>query len=180
MIWHKYKILFLHYGKCGGTSMRLAIKWGVLKKHGYKPDDPGFHRSFSDMENEIVSMNLNIDDYFKFAVLRNPWDRLVSWYYHCIKHKKPYKDFEDFFYNEPRLKYKDWDKLDFHIKLEEMQEGYKQLLNYIDLPKVNMPHFDHHGTRKTSDYRPFFNSKMIEIVYEENKDVINHFGYNFN
>jgi chondroitin 4-sulfotransferase 11 len=92
---HKLKILFVHIHKTGGSSMRNALM--NLEGSNFM----GHHHTFV---KELDSDKYH--EYFKFAIVRNPWDRLVSWYYSILNLKgtnrfKEYfmsrcKNFQDF------------------------------------------------------------------------------------
>ncbi len=62
--------IFIHIQKCGGNSVRRAL--------GTKVNDPHKHffaSELRDLYDEDVWRNA-----YKFSFVRNPWDRLVSWW----------------------------------------------------------------------------------------------------
>jgi chondroitin 4-sulfotransferase 11 len=72
LVSHSRKLVFVHIQKTGGdTVSRLLIDsvpdiFRLGAKHGFAVD---------------AAKNLeHWNEYFKFAFVRNPWDRLVSWY----------------------------------------------------------------------------------------------------
>ncbi|MBW1929078.1 MAG: sulfotransferase family 2 domain-containing protein [Deltaproteobacteria bacterium] len=110
----KYKFLFVHIAKTGGTSIRAALRW-------YKWKDPYRipfflcsrisalfgHRLACKIPRhakiitayEMLPREL-FNELFKFAFVRNPWDLQVSSYHH-IKRERPHllkgiHDFESF------------------------------------------------------------------------------------
>ena len=90
MISHKYKFVFLHISKTAGTSVSdMLVPYCETLPKRYSPDISSpyyYHAPLSKMQEYIISQNLNYDDYFKFAFVRNPWDnRLVSLYYFSKK-----------------------------------------------------------------------------------------------
>jgi Sulfotransferase family len=87
---HSHKTIFVHIPKTAGTSIEA-----VLGMHGNKQDIgvvPYFNqeldhehlygRQMQHMTAQAIRTVLNndalFDSYFKFTVVRNPWDRLVS------------------------------------------------------------------------------------------------------
>jgi hypothetical protein len=78
MILEDYKLLFIHIPRTGGTSVE---KFFEFKSHdnllsGRPPTVyNGQHFTLSEYAEKI-----NVEKYFKFTIVRNPWDRLLSWY----------------------------------------------------------------------------------------------------
>jgi Sulfotransferase family len=70
MILHSKRLIFVHIQKTGGNSIASAL--------GGQPDCPEKHFLARDLRDCYGSNVWN--DYFKFAFVRNPWDRLVSWW----------------------------------------------------------------------------------------------------
>jgi len=73
MILHDKKILFVHIPRTGGVSVERHFDWegGV----GWKDSNLAQHLTL-----EEYSWSYDLNNYFKFAFVRNPWDRLVSWF----------------------------------------------------------------------------------------------------
>lgn len=83
------RYLFLHVPKTAGTSMqKVMVAAGATKiyKHcwAYKAKD------------EIDAEIKTFDDLFKFAFVRNPFDRVASWYLWWIAEGLYDGTFEDF------------------------------------------------------------------------------------
>lgn len=75
------KIIFTHPPKCGGTSIEELF--GFLKlREKYKHIHKFKHASLKDHIEELKSKNVNFHDFFKFSIVRNPWERAVSFYNH--------------------------------------------------------------------------------------------------
>jgi hypothetical protein len=82
VISHHSKSIFVHIQKTGGSSIEEALR----------KDDPTIesnahqgrrHMAAREMKTLIAADIWNT--YFKFAFVRNPWDRLVSWYMMCVQ-----------------------------------------------------------------------------------------------
>ena len=72
MISHKYKCIFIHIPKTGGTSIENALLGGKKQPTRIK------HKRAKDYLKQYPK---EWKQYFKFTVIRNPWDWMVSWYY---------------------------------------------------------------------------------------------------
>lgn len=93
MISHKHQCIFIHIPKCAGTSVekmfltdlnisyqhRLSLFMG---RNDDKIKGPPrlAHLTISEMiENHLINLN-QLDNYYSFAVIRNPIDRIFSFY----------------------------------------------------------------------------------------------------
>jgi len=73
---HKYKFIFVHIHKTAGSSIRnslLKLDGSEFLAHHHT------HLKWIDYK--------KYEDYYKFCFVRNPWDRLVSWYFGILKLK---------------------------------------------------------------------------------------------
>lgn len=67
------RFLFVHIQRTGGTSLDAILREQVTTARRFL----GTHDFASRAKREL---GLAYGGYFKFAFVRNPWDRLVSWY----------------------------------------------------------------------------------------------------
>jgi hypothetical protein len=81
MVWcHKYKLIFIHVPKTGGTSIEKILNlrnnyngYGILENKALQ------HLKWNSYK---LFLGDNIfNNYYKFSVVRNPIDRLISEYY---------------------------------------------------------------------------------------------------
>ncbi len=80
MISHKYKFIFIHIPKTGGSSIRQSLSAIAPRQDRAALNRFGAHITATDMKKRVRPEVW--DTYFKFAFVRNPYDRLVSlWYY---------------------------------------------------------------------------------------------------
>jgi len=76
MLLEDKKILFIHIPKCAGTSIAKLLDWSVVWGDRHRP-----LQSYTEEYSEDF-----LESCFKFTIVRNPWDRMVSWYFY---HKHP-------------------------------------------------------------------------------------------
>ncbi len=107
----RYKFLFVHIAKTGGTSIRAALRWyrwkdpyripqflcsriSSLSHHRLGCKIPRHAKAIAAYE--MLPRDL-FNELFKFAFVRNPWDLQVSSYHH-IQRERPHllKRIEDF------------------------------------------------------------------------------------
>ncbi|MHC4946986.1 MAG: sulfotransferase family 2 domain-containing protein [Planctomycetota bacterium] len=67
------RFIFVHIQKTGGSSVKQAIRRHV-------PDARRFLGTHDGAGPGQQELGRRWNKYFSFAVVRNPWDRLVSWY----------------------------------------------------------------------------------------------------
>jgi hypothetical protein len=87
MISHKYKCIFIHIPKTGGVSISDVIwpgertesdLWaGLVSKYHNKYQTGGLQHLLARQIRQEVGSRI-FQDYFKFAFVRNPWDKAVS------------------------------------------------------------------------------------------------------
>lgn len=99
---HKYKFLFVHVAKTGGTSVRAALnplrwrdplyylQWPAHKVSGMCGHSLGmkFPRHAHIIAAKEMLPEPFFDEIFKFAFVRNPWDLQVSSFHH-IQRERP-------------------------------------------------------------------------------------------
>jgi len=81
MISHKYKFIFVHVPKTGGTSIMTALRSFDLRGEG--------HYTLDEIKKNNNISSFQAQQYYKFAVIRNPWDIVVS-NYHYSRMKKSF------------------------------------------------------------------------------------------
>jgi hypothetical protein len=72
MILPDKKIIFIHIPRTGGTSVEKYFNFKY--EAGWKP------KTAQHLTLQEYSEHYDTDNYFKFTIVRNPWDRLMSWY----------------------------------------------------------------------------------------------------
>lgn len=136
-------------------------------------------------------------DYFKFAFVRNPWDRVVSAYENLVVSKRfiPFEHLQDkgfdYFVNyiaTQDLNYSDvhlrlqtslipnLDELDFLGHFENFEEDIRLVLNKIGLKGIEILHYN---KSEHSHYSHYYNEVTRAIIAEKYKADIEILGYQF-
>lgn len=151
------KFVFIHVYKCGGTSVR-GVLWrynsaALTKQHGLIQ-----HASAREVRDK-----LGADEwarYVSFAVIRNPWDRMVSRYYYN-RHIRSQMTLEDYSRAIGSAAY--MSQTDFvcdgdgrvlvtHLlRFEHLERDLNVVLTSLGLPAVHLPRLN------TGSHPPFRN-----------------------
>jgi hypothetical protein len=88
MLLPKQKIIFIHIPKCAGSSVASALflKESYPNFKGYtkmsKHDGQTYRATLELKHNTITSHTVkNVDSFYKFTIVRNPYDRFISSYF---------------------------------------------------------------------------------------------------
>ena len=207
------KFIFVHIPKTGGTSVSLALEQRAMADDILIGDTPKAvkrrgrvkklrgdrrlwkHSRLADVDGlDAVG---NPGDYFVFTLVRNPWDRMVS-YYHWLQvqsfdHRavvlaKEF-GFSDFL-NHPETqamlraeRYSDYVRLRsgaevsaLYVRLEELATDIKPLEDHLgftlDIPHVNR-------SKRNADWQGYYSAEDAELVGRAYAEDIEKFGYRF-
>lgn len=170
MISHRYRCIFVHVPKAAGQSIERFF----LELHGLswanraplllrRNDDParGPERLAHLFAPEYVACGhigeVEFDRYFKFAFVRNPWDRLVSEYLYqggrrigsfrqfVLEAAQPLDPHLDAFRHlAPQVRYL-YDRtgrlrVDFVGRFERLQDDFARVCDRLGIPDPSLPH----------------------------------------
>jgi len=183
MVSHKHKCIFVEIPKTGSTSIRSILE--DSKK-------PGRHFTIVEIQNLVTKQQF--DEYFKFAFVRNPWDRELSLYKYILKntthhsHKKYLKfrhpvNFSKFLRQRPVL-LQQYDyvsnngeiQLNFIGRFENLQQDFNVVCDKIGIKHQELPHLNRTGHKP---YTEFYDEEAKQIVAEKHAQDIEYFGYKF-
>ena len=178
-----HNFCFVHIPKTGGTSIRKALieldpKVNHWSYHTYI-------RSYYNVLNKRTFAKL-----FKFAFVRNPWDRVVSYYTwlrskehkridYCIWQDMMETPFVDFIHTMmPQMNYI---KLDGEIAVDyvgKMETFERSLAEISEIIGISIPVY-HERCTDHMHYAQYYDSKTRGIVSKMFEEEIDTFGYAF-
>lgn len=187
------KAIFVHIPKCAGVSINKMF-FGNLA---------GGHATLNDYT--VIFEPKCINEYFKFTIVRNPWDRLVSAYFFLksggLNHEdrrffekelSQFNSFDDFVINwltvdnikkyhhfKPQLHYiseaNEKVNLDFIGRLENIHNDLNYICKRLNFNKT-LPLLN---KSNHTNYKDYYNQKTIKIVQDVYGKDIDFLGYNF-
>lgn len=196
---HKHRFIFIHIPKTAGTTICSSWEGSLLKdickEHGTLG---GTHKSALDLKEMFPQ---EFDSYYKFTVVRDPFDRMVSKFY--FKQLNPRENFELAWSDKesegmlpqmywitdrtlPPQEKDSYHRPDTHygniivdeiLRYESLEADLAKVFEKLNIdvdPKV-MPHFRH--TRTIGTYKDYYDEKMISLVsylYREDLKRLNY------
>ncbi len=192
----KYKFVFIANPKTGCTSIFDTLK--NIKDDNkivgdIAPKNPNnYLYSKHTSCPELQDNHPEFDDYYKFAFVRNPWHRVLSWYFFCQQvDRSPRRNtsnisFKDFI-NKKRFKNEVWannnqfqyeftKNCNFIGKTENLQSDFNVVCDRIGIPHQELPYIN-----KTTHkhYIEYYDDETKQIVAEVFAKDIEHFEYKF-
>lgn len=179
-----HKVLFYHIPKTAGGSIT----------HWLQQPSNGAHALIEPLHMlpwRVRKYSMQVD--WSFCVIRNPWDRWVSWWYYwkyvVNRIDLPFDEYtERYFSGEfeglsggqyspcaPQVYYTD--AVDCIVRYENLEEDFK-----IVQDKLNL----HTPLRKTSnisknkqDYKTYYTPRLVDLISKYYADDIKKLGYSY-
>ena len=203
MISHKHKFIFIHINHCGGTSISQSLRnYGVWQPYLCDPDL--IKSPLSQVSQHLTAQEFKSsypkeiwDSYYKFAFVRNPLDRLLT-YFLTHTWKLGSTKFEDFILGlknrntnfsstDPSIRMLgtcfrwlcDHDgkplDIDFIGKLENIEEDFPRVCNDIGV-SADLTHENKTPT-KTKPRSDYYNINTVKVVEELYREDFVNFNY---
>lgn len=188
--------LFVHIPKTGGNSIqrilhnysedRIAVKYshqdGIERFGISSPNIPSSKHSTLAQYKNMLDSNI-YDALFKFSCVRNPWERLISFYFspHHGNQKWDREKFKNMIkstlgiFHYLSLKETKLD-LDFILRYENLQQDFDVVSDKIGLPKTKLTHINQ---SKRSEHTKYYDDELVELIKLTFKQEINYFEYDY-
>ena len=190
MLLYKEELLFIHIPKCAGRSVERYFEYKGRR-----------HRT---LDEYIKKEGERIESFFKFSFVRNPWDRMVSWYF---AHKgqgyepKTREGFQDWIkgglinhWTDKTIDDVNWknkdplsmteflvtDKsveFDYIGKVENLEEDLKKICSMKGIR--SRAEILNIGKTKREEYKYYYNDECANIVKERFAEDLYNFDYKF-
>ena len=206
------RYLFIHIPKTGGTSMALALEARAMKDDLMLGDTPKAKRRRSRVSDSQAAGRLwkhstladidglatpaQITEYFTFTLVRNPWDRVVS-YYHWLRDQNfdhpavrlaKSHDFSGFI-NHPHTQIslksapyafymtdlRGREQCNCYIRLEHFEKDAQPLWDHLGF-KLELGHVNRSNR---VGYHRYYTDADAALVHDICADDIARFGYSY-
>jgi len=213
---HSIKTIFIHIPKAGGTSIETVLcdfplfRYQLVNKYNWygniKNDETKYELDHSTMAYLKRNCKYYDNSYFSFAIVRNPYARLVSEYHYCkyqysrfIKKLDSFKDFvyelKDKFDYVLKNKEKDHLYVSHYLpqylfthnyrkvkivnkiyKLENLNEEWTDICEILDIDK-ELVRTEKNASKFKYNYEDYYDDELKNIVYMMYKDDFEVFNY---
>lgn len=213
---HSLKTIFIHIPKAGGTSIETVLcdfplfRYQLVNKYNWygniKNDETKYELDHSTMAYLKRNCKYYDNSYFSFAIVRNPYARLVSEYHYCkyqysrlIKKLDSFKDFvyelKDKFDYVLKNKEKDHLYVSHYLpqylfthnyrkvkivnkiyKLENLNEQWNEICEILEIDK-ELVKTEKNASKFEYNYEDYYDDEIKSIVYEMYKDDFEIFNY---
>jgi hypothetical protein len=202
MISDKYKCIFIHTERTGGTSIeRSLLEIGPDDRPEFLPEMGPKHIVAREARDRFGAERWN--KYFKFSIVRNPWDLVVSNYFFPWWHKAE----EEIVFKDWLLRWiykSEWNNtikqstvpqisaisidgeiaMDYIIRYEKLEEQWLEVSSIINASPVIENNWNYRVKKypylkKRKEYPFYYDEESIEIVYNKYRKDIEYFGYKF-
>jgi hypothetical protein len=186
----RQRFVFIHIQRTGGTSLATLLKEGIRDARKL-----GWEHNRATRAIEIIGS----DEFFacyRFSFVRNPWDRMVSWFHRgkqegrIIKRRFDIRrdtTFEEFLTEtlHPRLYMQQLEYLsslrgkllvDNIFRFEDYLPGVRSLCQRFAIDPSRLPH---ETASRHEHYTTYYTDATRQLVAERFADDIARFGYTF-
>ena len=195
MISHKLKFIFIHIPKTSGNSLSLFLKDfidnDVIQRSSNMGEKQGIDILCEKNRIDIKHADINyykdtygekINDYFLFTIVRNPYDRMLSFYLFSKGENNQVFDrneFIDFINKKDYFQHKYIDNT-FHIihyenLINELKniECFKEAVDFNNYPTLNA------SSNSEINYNEIYDEELKDLVFNKYKEDFELFGYEY-
>ena len=191
VISEKHNFIYIAVSKTGTTSVHNAFsnlddETLFIERLNEKRTDRVNQSLYKHIKGPILKKEIkNYNKYFKFTFIRNPWDRLVSWFRSHDRRMNPgwlsrsnLEKIPEYFWDNQSEWIFEGDSclVDFVGRYENFQEDFNVVCDKIGIPRKQLPH---KNKSKHKHYTEYYNDETRQIVAENYAKDIEYFGYEF-
>lgn len=192
IISHRFKSIFIHVHRTGGTTIENLFSGS--DRSAVTPSN-----QHANAKGNAVKFLDEHDSYFVFGFVRNPWERLLSWYHllnrsefetsiddttqnkfhHFLTDLARRSDKDDFFHLNQLDYFTDQSgklRVDKIGRFENFTEDLEAIFHTIGLEFGDFPKFN---VTSRKAYQSYYSKEAKDFVASACRDDISRFGYYF-
>ena len=211
MISIQHRFLFIHIPKTAGNSIqnilkdysedniiRVAKHQDGINRFEVQSDRYAIdkHSTLAVYKKEIESEIF--DRLFKFSTIRNPWDRMISFYFSpnrgvtawnrddfitLVQRVHTAQDYlklgpsQEIETQNERANHTPLDQeIDFLMRFEHLQEDFNTVCSKLNIPSTKLPHVNTSGKKH---YSAYYDRELVALIQEKFREEIAWGGYHF-
>ena len=197
LISHQHRFIFIHVQKSAGNSIIAALE-PHCEIAAEELNRRGFPRHAHAAQVRDAVGKRVWDTYFKFAIERNPWDKVLSSYYYQLQnwnrfrkwYRHPWPTFDQWIYpfgfwpkslpsSFPMYSLVGRPAVDYVGRYETLEQDFATICRQIGLPQLGLPLENRSALRPATSYRDAYTSRTRRRVARVYHREIEHFGYAF-
>jgi hypothetical protein len=178
-------LLFIHIPKTGGMSIKSILDRQQLSRLSTRP----WTNRHMSVEDYIFALGREeFDSLFKFTVIRNPYARLLSYYYFIlmdeyhrehIAHSLTFHEFVEWSIEEISTQFSQVSLngkllVDLVLRYENLLKDWKVLAEACNIPQI-LPYVN--ITKKYPVWEDLYTQKTLSLVREVYSEDFREFGY---
>jgi len=178
-----YGFAFFHVPKTAGSAVTVALSdYSTVGSPVSKAlREPGWQNTYHEggMYMRVSQSPRDLDDFYTFAFVRNPFDTIASLYA-----KSGYRDFSEYVANRGWTSQLVWTQsqmldgwIDYIGEYETLEADWEEICRYIGID--HSPLTNVNTTKNKKDYRTYYTDTEIQIVADIFDDDLTKFGYSF-
>lgn len=200
MISFQKRFLFVHVPKTAGNSIQAILRnysedeivasrrsQDGVERFGVRNPDYGLKKHSTLAEYRAALGEEKFRDLYKFACVRNPWDRMISYYFTAGKREVKWDRaaFEEMVTKMSsvadylRLEKQEADpfaNVDRIMRFENLTKDFREVCDRLEIPPATLPEYN----RSARDhYSKYYDDDLRELVRKHFALEIERFGYRF-
>lgn len=199
MISVQKRFLFVHIPRTGGNSMQSILKdysedeivrsrerQDGVERFGLKSFYPGLKKHSTLAEYRIALGEGEFGTLYKFSCARNPWDRMISYYFGTGSHPLAWdrEAFAELINTIPSAadyvhlgdEADPFANLNRILRFENLGEDFRALCGELRIPPTPLPAYNRSSR---DDYKKYYDTELREMVAARCAPEIARFGYTF-
>lgn len=194
------KFLFVHIPKTAGNSIQNILKHysedkivcfnslqdGVERFEVRNKNFPSIHKHSSLLDYYQVLSPDVFHSIYKFAVIRNPWERMISYFFSPHRQTQNWNrdEFINLLEKVPTMFYylntyglpSSKPEVNFVMRFENLENDFRKVSQILELENFQLPI---RNKSNREDYWKYYDSELVDMVANKYAAEIDYAGYSF-